>query len=547
MNDKADSTVGKNRSDVFEVIILGNGACAGKTAVNLADHRIPVGLATDDKSVPALQESTDISWLKGCELVDCRGFAKAFEVVFKKNGSFLHYKTQALVVAEDHVHHPNYSPYGLKPTPRTIDISALEEKLIAQPPEALFENESKVAFFCGWHTDTDPSVSLRMLECCLKLQRLSRIKTFFFTGNLKVAADGAESLCRQAKESGAVLLKFTRTYPTVQPLADDCFEIVYQDESTRSLFQLNADWIVVDESIGPGPLLDNLAETLGIETDSLGFLQGDNVHRLSNATNRRGVFVAGGSRGILSKEQQLADADQVTLKLLEYRNDLDREPLPKVEISSQRCARCLTCYRLCPHMAIDIGIGSGQQITVMPQACQSCGICRAGCPARAIDIEDLQLRWQIDGTRKDSPSDIDGPISAAQIIVLGCGRSAGQAFQLAQSAGRTMPQGVRFVEVPCGGTVSHRHLLSAFETGADGVMVCTCHTDNCKSICGNVLAGKRAASALSTLELAGMEKERLTVTSVAAHMGGEFHSMVAAFVSRIETLIQNDNKKNSGT
>jgi coenzyme F420-reducing hydrogenase delta subunit/NAD-dependent dihydropyrimidine dehydrogenase PreA subunit len=534
MDEKAHSKLGMAKPAAIEVIIFGSGACAQKIAANLADHTIRVGLVTPQKTMKTSQGSPVMYWITESRLIDCIGFAKDFDVVLKQNGSLLRQKTQAIVVAEDQERSPNYVPYGLKPDSHTIDISALEIKLGKKPPETFFKADAKIAFLCGWQKDSHPAIVQRMLNCCLQLQNLPRIDTFFFTGNLKVSADGAEAQCQQAKKSGTVFLKFTHTYPNVQKLADGRFEINYPDELTRSPFQLHADWIVVDECVGPGQALDDLAPALRIETDSLGFAQGDNVHRLSNATNRRGVFVAGGSRAILSMDEQLADADQVTLKLLEYLDDRDRDPLPEVEIFKGRCARCLTCHRLCPHQAIDIG----ECISVVAQACQSCGICVAGCPARAIDMQGLQIRQQIETAMPKPLGGIDAQTQSAKVIVLGCGRSAGQAYQLARMAGHVLPQAVRFVEVPCGGTISDRHLLAAFEAGADGVMICTCHTDNCKSTKGNILAGKRAESALHALELTGMEKERLKITSVAANMGNEFYSMVADFSDRIESIIQ---------
>lgn len=533
MEEKAYSKLGMERPAALEVVIFGSGACAQKIAANLAELTIQVSLVTPRKTLKTSHGRTATHLIAGSRPIDCRGFAKDFDVVVKQNGSFLRQKAHAIVVAEDQEHSPNYAPYGLKPDSHAIDISALEEKLSKKSPETLFDDGVKIAFLCGWHKDSHPAIAQRMLNCCLKLQSLSRINTFFFTGNLKVAADGAEAVCQLAKKSGTVFLKFTHTYPSVQKLADGRFEFTYPDELTRSSFQLNADWIVVDESVGPSRELDALAAALGIERDSFGFAQGDNVHRLSNATNRRGIFVAGGSRGILSPDEQLADADQVTLKLLEYLDDRDIDPLPKVEISSGRCARCLTCHRLCPHQAIDIG----HRISVVSQACQSCGICLAGCPARAIDMQGMQIRQQIKTAVQKSLGGSDRQIPSAKVIILGCGRSAGQAYRLARLAGHSLPEGVRFVEVPCGGTISDRHLLAAFEAGADGVMVCTCHTDNCKSTRGNILAGKRADSALHVLELTGMEKERLKVTSVAANMGNEFYLMVADFVHSIETLM----------
>jgi heterodisulfide reductase subunit A-like polyferredoxin len=104
----------------------------------------------------------------------------------------------------------------------------------------------------------------------------------------------------------------------VQTRPDGRFTIGYRDELTRRPFELAADWIVVDETIGPDRRLEALAKRLEIRQDDFGFAQSDNVRRLSNATNRRGIFVAGGARGILSADEQLADADQVSLKLLSF-------------------------------------------------------------------------------------------------------------------------------------------------------------------------------------------------------------------------------------
>ena len=62
------------------------------------------------------------------------------------------------------------------------------------------------------------------------------------------------------------------------------------------------------------------------------------------------------------------------------------------------------------------------------------------------------------------------PAGPLQVIVFGCTRSAGQALALSRQAGHVLPRGVQLVEVPCGGTISSRHLLAAFDAGADGVM-----------------------------------------------------------------------------
>ena len=532
MDERANTDHQKQTSPPPEVMIFGSGACARKIAANLFDLGINAWLAAREDSPPAAGHGEKMHWLTNIGLTTCHGFARNFDLKLTQKASFIHLNVPAIVLAEDNDRSPNYEPYGLAPDPRVLSISSLEERIRQASSDDLFENGARIVFLCGWQNDSHPVIAQRMLDCCLHLQSQSRVFIYFMTGNLKVAANGAEAQVQAAKRSGALFLKFTRDFPAIRKLADGRFEIDYRDELTRTPFQLTADWVVVDETIGPGRHLNALAHGLATRQDNLGFAQSDNVHRMCNETNRRGIFVAGGSRGILSEDEQLADADQVTLKVIAFLQDLDADLLPKVEIVRGRCARCLTCYRLCPHMAIAIG----NRVSVVTDACQSCGICVAGCPARAIEMEGLQIGAEVYQRLRKPDTKIEVPKRIPKVMVFGCARSAGQARSLSRLSGQTLPRGVQFIEVPCGGTISSRHLLAAFDAGADGVMLCTCHTDNCQSEIGNRVARRRADSARNLLISAGVESDRLNIASVAANMGNEFTFMIDAFVGRINAL-----------
>ena len=497
-----------------QVMIVGSGACAQKIAANLAEQGIGACLAD------------------GAELDGCRGFSGHFQLRRSRGHRQETITVPAIVVAEESHISPNYAAYGLTPGPRLMAISALEAELDRPAAKGPLAAGATIVFVCGWQTDSQPPVARRMLERCFQLQAHAGLRTVFMTGNLKVAPDGTEALVQAAKQAGTLFLKFTRDYPTVRPSPNGPWTIDYRDELTRETFRLAADWLIVDECIQPDPKLAALTHTLGIERDHLGFAQSDNVRRLSNATNRRGIFVAGGSRGIMSAAEQAADADQVSLRVTAFLKGRDADPLPAAVIGQGRCARCLTCYRLCPHLAIEIG----DHISVVPEACQRCGICVAACPARAIDMEGVPVGADIQHRLRQPHAVDERPDPPLQIVVFGCTRSAGLAHAAACQAGRELPQGVRFIEVPCGGTVAQGHLLEAFEAGADGVMLCTCHTGNCQADIGNQLARQRAAATLELLATAGMEKGRLGVTSVAANMSNELALMITDFTEDIRSL-----------
>jgi coenzyme F420-reducing hydrogenase delta subunit len=78
------------------------------------------------------------------------------------------------------------------------------------------------------------------------------------------------------------------------------------------------------------------------------------------------------------------------------------------------------------------------------------------------------------------------------------------------------------VKVPCAGKIDVDYILTAFQAGADGVLVFACHKDNCKSQQGNTFAEWRVEDAGRMLEEIGLERERLRFATIASNMPVEF-------------------------
>ncbi len=513
-----------------EVLIFGSGSCALRMAHNLANQDVLVWLATATKPVSVSHDG--IQLLDGALPVQVKGYAGAFEIKLRHNGGSISKQVAAIAVATEENCRSNFEDYGLIPAPRVRDIAAVEKQLAQKSVDSLFAPSERLVFLNGWQKDSHPAVFARMLAACMKLQKNKGPQTFLIAGNLKVAGNGLEAACQAAKAAGTVFIKCTDRFPVVQTQPDGRICIDYWDELTRDSYKLIADYVVVDETLGPDPILADIARDLGLERDRLGFAQGDNVRRMNNLTNRRGIFMAGSARAVLTSEEIDRDADQAVLEIISFLSDGDRENLPQVQIDPGRCARCLTCHRICPHGAIDIG----SHMTVVPQACQSCGICAAACPARAIDVEKLPVKEALVELSQLPVGSGGEKTFEPRIALFGCARSAGLARNLAVVGGSILAPGVKFIEVPCGGAISMHHLLTAFEGGADGVLICTCHPDNCKSQEGSGQARQRATAALPLLTLSGIESDRLQISTLAANMGAEFFRLVEEFHRKIKTL-----------
>ena len=63
----------------------------------------------------------------------------------------------------------------------------------------------------------------------------------------------------------------------------------------------------------PKKFLCRIQIELEIEEDGLGFAQADNVRRLSNMTNRRGIFVAGGFAEVTSERCTVLAEEAIAL------------------------------------------------------------------------------------------------------------------------------------------------------------------------------------------------------------------------------------------
>src|SRR5512145_181461 len=67
------------------------------------------------------------------------------------------------------------------------------------------------------------------------------------------------------------------------------------------------------------------------------------------------------------------------------------------------------------------------------------------------------------------------------------------------------------ISLPCSGKIDIPYFVKAFETGADGVFVVTCQTNDCRNLEGNLQAQKRANAVDLLLEEIGLGRGRVRV------------------------------------
>ena len=93
-----------------------------------------------------------------------------------------------------------------------------------------------------------------------------------------------------------------------------------------------------------------------------------------------------------------------------------------------------------------------------------------------------------------------------------CSRSAAHAME---SMDRQIGENLVPIPVPCAGTVGLTHILSAFESGADGVIVAGCFKATCAAVYGTLLAEDRVAQVRGFLGEVGIDPDRVMFVSTA--------------------------------
>ena len=125
---------------------------------------------------------------------------------------------------------------------------------------------------------------------------------------------------------------------------------------------------------------------------------------------------------------------------------------------------------------------------------------------------------------------------APKIIGFLCNWCAFAGADLAGTTRTTYPSNIRIIRVPCSGRVDPLLVLTAFQQGADAVLIAGCHPGDCHYVQGNYYARRRFALLRQFLDYLGIEKERLRLEWVSASEGRKFSRLVAEMTAEVARL-----------
>lgn len=167
------------------------------------------------------------------------------------------------------------------------------------------------------------------------------------------------------------------------------------------------------------------------------------------------------------------------------------------QVTGEKCAACLTCQRVCPYEVPKV-----EGLASMPvEGCQACGICAAFCPANAISVENLNMNA--------IKAALD-TVSEETSLVLFTDRGTYNGFLLGADARLiTALESASIIILPTTNAIQLEWILSAFENGAEEVVVAGCKNDSRHYAGSDKYLKGVIARAKKLLESIGIPSEKL--------------------------------------
>ena len=95
---------------------------------------------------------------------------------------------------------------------------------------------------------------------------------------------------------------------------------------------------------------------------------------------------------------------------------------------------------------------------------------------------------------------------------------------------------IRVIRVMCSGRVDPTFVLTAFNEGADGVLICGCHPGDCHYHEGNYKCLRRFHLLQKYIQQMGIHKDRLRLAWVSASEGRQFAELADEMTETVTAL-----------
>jgi len=353
--------------------------------------------------------------------------------------------------------------------------------------------KEKIVILLDYMEETREYVATKAIGIAMRLAERKK-EVVFLSKVVKTGYGDNEQRYNEARRAGVAFIK----YETVS--------LAYDDETDRfkvsasdGVFLLNIDTPFVISTVSAESAgLVEISKKLRLYKRPDAMINDDRFFMYPVFSTRRGVYylnpgiVMPGYDECVKTALPMIIKDMAAIGKDGYQDEIVRNwQFP--EVDPGKCAFCYSCYRACPHGALEPDM-SASAMKVNEAACRSCGICAAICPGDAI-------------SRK---GDAKQQAGRGKCKIYCCENGAASAFEEILPSLGAYGQLIDSERVACGGNVGADMLARDFKDYKTVIIAC-CIEDACRHMDGDKRACKQAGRAEGLLQKAGLSNKRVRV------------------------------------
>jgi len=315
-------------------------------------------------------------------LLGLEGHVGAFRAQVESEGRQFSIPAVAVVVATGNERYYPRERYAIDPSPHVLTLTQLQAQLQAprSTGAALAHRKERLLMLLDYGGATSKEMAKEALQMALRARQEWHNEIYVFYQNLQVDSSGLEELTRTMRDQGVIFCRYAD--PKIV-LDDDGVQLSYIEGTVRG------EIMVLPETTRPRSDTPELAALLKVRVGEDGYFQDVNIRQYRPGLSvRRGIFFAGRCHMDADTFDAQADALQAVANVdaLLLGGVVSPEAVI-ANVDADKCIRCLTCIRTCPHAAVELA-DNGQVVAakVVDLACWGCGACVANCPVRAITM-----------------------------------------------------------------------------------------------------------------------------------------------------------------
>ena len=123
-----------------------------------------------------------------------------------------------------------------------------------------------------------------------------------------------------------------------------------------------------------------------------------------------------------------------------------------------------------------------------------------------------------------------------KIVAFLCNWCSYTGADLAGTSRMKYASNLRIIKVMCSGRIEPTFVLSSFNEGADGVLICGCHPGDCHYHEGNYKCLRRFHLLEKYIKQLGVRKERIRLEWISASEGKQFADLADSFTELIRQM-----------